>query len=312
MISRKSAKLIGQIYSNHFSKFTVINQYQIDPLIYTFFYEENYDAWFLSIVSNWIRNKTVPPGEIMRIHTGETLVPATKDWSWERRVKLGQTLLKKLATDIIRQFENRTPELRPENAFSIEIGDNFVKSLNDIAKLPFQIISKLKNQLEIDGYIFRDGVLYFTESSVIKEREEQTILELLIEGLPLNDKPIVLNHLKLSEEHYLNDKWGDSISNSRNFLEAILKEIAHAIHSKKSLTIKIPDKPFKVRDFLEAEGFINNVEKEAISKVYGLISNTGSHPNMAEQDEARLMRHLALTFSQYVLLNYESFVKNNP
>ena len=39
-------------------------------------------------------------------------------------------------------------------------------------------------------------------------------------------------------------------------------------------------------------------EKEAIAKVYGLLSDTGSHPYIADRDQARLMRHLSLTFSQ--------------
>jgi hypothetical protein len=248
----------------------------------------------------------------MKIHTGEAIVSATKDWEWEKRRNLGQSLLKKLASDIINLYEGLPMNTYPYKFPQTEAQKNFTDSLNRNARLPYDLIKTLKNQLEIDGYIFRDGILYFSESSVIKEQEEQSILELLTNQLPLNDKPIIINHLKLSEEHYLNAKWGDSISNSRNFLEAILEGVARALHSKKNLTTKIPDRPVLVRDFLLNEGFLDLTEKEAVAKVYGLISNTGSHPNIAEQDEARLMRHLALTFSQYVLLNFETYLKRNP
>ena len=312
MISRKSAMLIAGIYATQYSTTPLLGKVGINQNLYNFLYQEEYETWFLQIVTNWINSKSPLFRLIMQIHTGESLVPATENSDWAKRRSMGQQLLKKLATDIIRSFDGLAPDIRPVTAMAKEIGDTLIKSMNDRAELPFKIISRLKKQLEIDGYIYRDGVLYFNESSVIKEKEEQTILELLIDRLPLSDKSIILNHLKLSEEHYLNGKWGDSISNSRNFLEAILEKIAHSIHSKKNLTTKIPDRPVLVRDFLEKEGFIDNVEKEAISKVYALISNTGSHPNMAEQDEARLMRHLALTFSQYVLLNYEAFVASNP
>ena len=78
------------------------------------------------------------------------------------------------------------------------------------------------------------------------------------------------------------------------------------------LTSNIASWPKEVRTFLESEKLIDQAEKEAIAKVYGLISNTGSHPNIAQKDQARLMRNLALTFSQYILLKWEGYLKNNP
>jgi len=108
---------------------------------------------------------------------------------------------------------------------------------------------------------------------------------------------------------------GDSISNSRNFLEAVLQQAANAFNRNKyaaDLPISTYEKPFAVRDYLEREHLIETKEKEAIAKVYGLLSDTGSHPNIAEKDEARLMWHLALTFSQFVLLRYQGFLANNP
>ena len=86
--------------------------------------------------------------------------------------------------------------------------------------------------------------------------------------------------------------WGDSISNSRNFLESILEQIADALHNKKqgaSLPDSISKWPKEVRKYLEHEGFIDAIEREALAKIYGLISNTGSHPNMAHKDQARLI-----------------------
>jgi hypothetical protein len=55
-----------------------------------------------------------------------------------------------------------------------------------------------------------------------------------------------------------------------------------------------------------------------LAKNYGLISNTGSHPNTAHQDQARLMRNLALIYSQYILLQWgwileeQSLKKKSP
>lgn len=61
-------------------------------------------------------------------------------------------------------------------------------------------------------------------------------------------------------------------------------------------------RPARVREYLESSGLLESKEKEALSSVYALLSETGSHPYMAASDQARLLRHLALTLSQFVLL----------
>ena len=169
--------------------------------------------------------------------------------------------------------------------------------------------------LELDGYIYKEGTLYPTEPSVIDEKEEQSYLELLIDNLSLSDAPIIKHHLQLSEQAYVDSRWSDTISNARSFLEAILGQIADSLHTKLNgtpLPASTASQPRQVRDYLEGTAFIDGVEKQTIAKVYGLISNTGSHPNMAHKDQARLMRNLALTFSQYILLQWDGYLKNNP
>lgn len=323
MISRKSAKLIAEAYAGHFKGgllnggFTGFywsgNELKSDT-IQNFFYEEDYEVWFLQAMRKF---PTTPYrahliSAIMELHTGNTQVPATKDWDWPQRRELGQRMLKKLAEDILKLYDS-IPE-REVDFSKAETKEqiSLLRSFKTIDRPAFVVINKLKSQLELDGYVYREGILYPAESSVIKEEEEQSVLEMLVKKLALANSNIILNHLKLSEEHYLNNKWGDSISNSRNFLEAILESISHTLHAKNGLATSLPDRPVLVRDFLEQQGFIDRVEKDAISKVYGLISNTGAHPNIAEKDQARLMRHLALSFSQFALLRWEGYLKNNP
>lgn len=73
-------------------------------------------------------------------------------------------------------------------------------------------------------------------------------------------------------------------------------------HHGTALDERVIKSPVQVRDYLERENLLETKEKEAIAKVYGLLSHTGGHPYMAESDQARLLRHLALTFSQFVML----------
>jgi hypothetical protein len=111
---------------------------------------------------------------------------------------------------------------------------------------------------------------------------------------------------------YLESRWNDTISNARNFLEAILSQVGNALHLKLQNSPLITHRPVEIRDYLASAGLIDDTEKQAIARIYGLISNTGSHPNIAAEDEARLMRNLALTFSQYILLQWEGYLRNNP
>jgi len=60
---------------------------------------------------------------------------------------------------------------------------------------------------------------------------------------------------------------------------------------------------------LEKEGLLEVKEKQAIDSVYQLLSETGGHPYMAESEQARLLRHLSLTFSQFVMLRLKGAIK---
>ena len=188
---------------------------------------------------------------------------------------------------------------------------------NPIAKESDELIltRALVRQLEIDGYVYCNDRLYPAESTVIPEEAEQSYLESLIVHTQLGDPDTIIHHLKLSEEHFLSAKWDDSISNSRKVLDAILKQITERVYiavEKKPAPVGLLKNAQQTREYLERQGLVTTVERETLDKTYGLLSVIGGHPYIAEKDQARLMRHLALTFSQFVLLRYQGFVANNP
>lgn len=299
MISRKSTKTLADLYQGTFAvgfdsyglRNRRTHKYHLNKSeLYDFLYENDYSMYLLNIVKGMSDESTERRVRelVLELHTGETLAKGTPNWTWEAREKLGQRYLKDLAENIISFYEKKREKGK---------------------------VKELTAHLELDGYVYREGTLYQIDTSVINEQEEQSYLENLIDRLALSDKDIIKHHIKNAEEHYVNGKWDDSIANSRKFLEAILAQIAEAFNVKKytvSLSPSKLQKPFEVRDYLEREKLIETKEKEAIAKVYGLLSGTGSHPYIAEKDQARLMWHLALTFSQFVLLRYEGYLKSNP
>lgn len=135
-------------------------------------------------------------------------------------------------------------------------------------------------------------------------------MRLLYEKNGLADATTTFHHLELSEEHYLAEKWDDSISNSRKFLESVLAQIVakHAAIVARNVGDEVLSRPVRVRDYLEGEGLLEAKEKQAVAAVYGLLSETGGHPYVAQKEQARLMRHLALTFAQFTMLRLRGFV----
>lgn len=217
-------------------------------------------------------------------------MPVTPDWGWPQREQQGQRYLRDLAKDILNYMDHEASYVFEGEKATVE---------------------ELYRSLELDGYIYRDRQLLPSESAALDTAEESGILQSLYTELELNNRLVVLHHLELSEENYVAGHWNDVISNARNFLEHVLLETArrHSLEVNKESLSKT--KPYEVRDYLEREGLLESKEKDALAKIYGLLSDTGSHPYIAEKDQARLMRNLALTFSQFVMLRLQGALRAN-
>lgn len=298
MISRKSARKISEAYVSEFSSYSRSGYgnsiYKIKTSsLYDFLFDNDYSAWFCNKVKKLSSSSSTTRSLkefFMQIHTGETLASGTEGWSWQQREKLGQRYLQNIAEDILNKLI-----LKQENGIS------------DVNKIQ-RSIDELLRQLELDGYVYRDLKLLAPQDDILDLENEVNLLEVLFARLNLANKQTAFHHLKLSEEHYLEGRWDNAIGDVRKFLESTLQEIA-AAYSQRIKSANLPEniytRPVKVRVYLENENLLEEKEGKALAEVYGLLSNTGSHPYMAQNDQARLMRNLAYTFSQFALLRYE-------
>ena len=257
--------------------------------LYDFLFDNDYAAWFCN-ASKKIPGSYDTRGTkdfFMKVHTGETLLPATKEWKWEQREALGQRYLADLAEDILNRWKAGPGRYE------------------DHIKEP---LAQLIRSLELDGYKWNGERLVVGETEVLDTAEEAGVIQMLYRELSLDDEQTTFHHLQLTEEHYIAGRWDDSIANSRKFLEATLSQIA-ARHGKSrgsDVTEDVLTRPVRVREYLEREGLLEAKEKQAVAAVYGLLSETGGHPYVAKHEEARLMRHLALTFAQFAMLRLRS------
>lgn len=307
MISRFVTRLLAETYDNVFATRVLsenwndkpYEKYELDVKeLENFLFDLDYEEWFIDIfgqITNLI-NSDILTQRIKYLHTGRTLAlhnTPFKQADDENRLKAGQRYLKRLAEDVLRLYD-KAPD-----------------SFSDKAK---GSLNQLRAQLELDGYVYRNGNLYPVESSVIDVQAEQSYLDSLVDSLGLSDPPTIKHHIQLAEEDYRNNRYSNSIGNSRHFLEAILSQVLQGIAAKlgRSLNPALYKNATDVRTHLEREGLISTDEKDTLKQIYGLLSNTGGHAHIAQKDQARLMWHLALTCSQFVLLRYEGFSKANP
>lgn len=295
MISRGTALAVANAYTSKFSsrssgyrgerKETVFRDH-----LYEFLYERDYEAWFCNAARANFSIRGLKDW-FLKLHTGESLASATPNWPWEKRAALGQRNMRDLAEDFL--------------VWHSSVNDEWT------VKAYAEVVSELSRRLEIDGYLFREGALVQVEAEVLDLDQEKGLLAKIYEAVGLNRKNEAFEFLRISEEHYVSGHWADSISNCRKFLELTLSEGACAYAKVKGDAFSEADasRPVEVRNYLERSGLVEKKERESLDKIYGLLSHTGSHPYMAEKDQARLLRQLSMTISQFVLLRLEGALK---
>jgi hypothetical protein len=299
MISRRSTQTLARLYGTEFSKtFQSGSRLAATQRLYDFLFSHEYEPYLMN-VANAIRPGGGPRAVeefVMRLHTGETIAQSTPQWDWKRRAKLGNRLLVGLAEDILRYMQT--------------VDRSYMYSA---LKHKDELRDQLCRNLELDGYEFRNARLVFTETAVLDTEEEEGLLQRLMTDLKLPDQQTPGHHLAKTAEHYTAGNWDDCISNARKVLESVLGQVAQ-IHSVKirgtALDPQKLHRPVEIREYLHREGLLEEKEKKAVAEVYGLLSNTGGHPYIAEKDQARLMRHLALTFTQFAILRLQGALQS--
>lgn len=291
---------------------------------YEFLFADNFPTWFLQQVKALTSVGSELRELILDLHTGEAIspeiiqsakrlqlgqsvpsagdilglvikgatIPTEEQLMWEKRRHVGQAVLQRLTEGVLLFSETDIPDYKRQNVVNLQ--------------------SALLARLELDGFSFINGKLHRAEEDVVDTEEETGILTTLVRGAGLDNQNVIDHHLALSEKHYMECNWDDCIGNSRKYLEEVLKEVA-ILHCRKTqnreLGKGVYSSPKETREYLERYGLIIEKELKTISEVYGLLSETGNHPYIAQKDQARLMRHLALTFAQFILLRLQGALK---
>jgi len=296
MISRRTARYLAELYEQSFQGYrdswgSWHSDINTDRL-YDFVFENNCDAWFCNAMRGQVSPRQLKDF-IMKLHTGESLwLPNNQDWSWDTARAAGQIYLRKLAGDILKYWTAGEKKYKPDNR-----GQDRLQAL--------------WNSLSLDGYGYKNQTLLKPETEVLEVPRERGVVQQLFLDLRLANEEMAFHHLKKTEDHYMAKAWDDAIGNSRKFLECVLREVA-AAHALRLTNATLPEdvfnRPVEVRKYLKKVGLLDDKEFQALGANYGLLSHTGSHPYIAQDDQARLLRQIALVLAQFVMLRFRGLL----
>jgi hypothetical protein len=177
--------------------------------------------------------------------------------------------------------------------------DAFPPRLGDVKRNRNELISCLA----LDGFSLVGERFIPSESAVINQPEEVSLLKQLLKQAAFPNKKVILEHFRQGEDLFVQQKWGPAIGGWRNFFEAVLRDIGE-MTSLNRPDVKKPRNSMKeVFEYLEFAGFFDADEHTGMGSTYGFLCS-GAHPGISEEHKARMGMVLALTSGQMVVTKY--------
>lgn len=301
-VSRRTALVVAKAYSRAFTRTVLTRTYQEEQRInsdalHDYLFNEDYPPKLVSIFAGFWQPRKMEEF-IMYLQEGQSVqhfAPASDDYA---RKLIGHETLRLLGGTILRFMEQVMKEAPLETVKDVQ-----------------EYYDSLLRLFELDGFQFLEGRLIPMESDSKPAEEERKGIQVLYAALSLPNEVLLKTDLQTAEEHYLNGKWDDCVSNVRQVLELVLKDVARDTVTKLGYP-PISDvdlkKPVMVRNHLEKNGLLGKDEMQTINSSYGFMSGVGSHPALGRQDQARLMRRMGMLLAEFVLIRYKEKLAGTP
>jgi len=171
----------------------------------------------------------------------------------------------------------------------------------------YEEIEQLDEALKEQGFQVTDEQTVRSVNILVEE--DQEVSDYLDDLITKNQEhltvEVVRHHLAQHRELYAGGTPGPATSEARQVIEQILEDIANGIASERDETPNL-NQPWRVRNYLEDQGFFDNDEKEKlVVGIYGYLSEVGSHPGVADTSMGRMAHVILLNFAVYLLEKFE-------
>ena len=282
MISRRTTLLIANIICNNFTHEVRETDYRgytkgyskkvIENKLRDFLFEFNVDGFTIDKISHSFVSKEDLKKEILNMHTGY-FYNKEKYFNF---TGMGQKDIKMIAVGILYK------RIQPES------------------------LEALENLLRIDGYIYEKEKLYEINTDV---DDKANIIKSKFAKFGFDNQDEFDTFYANMNEHFENSKWEDSIHNSRKLYEIVLKECAkyyskNIVKDNKNLSNA---KPVEIRLYLEQNKYFSEDESNIIQYYYKYLSNIGSHPKLALEEQADFSRVMSINTILYAINRLEKF-----
>lgn len=283
MISRRTTLLIADIICNNFThevretdlhgRTRGYSKKVMEDELRSFLFEFGIDGFTIDKISHSFITKDDLKKDILNIHTGY-FYNKEKYFNF---TKMGQKDIKGLAIGILYR------KLQPE---SLEV---------------------LENLLRIDGYIYEKEKLYEINTDV---DDKANLIKSKFKKFGFNNEEEFDVFYSNMNEHFENSKWEDSIHNSRKLYEIVLKECAiyYSENIAKDNKNLLNAKPVDIRLYLEKNKYFSDDESNIIQYYYKYLSNIGSHPKLALEEQADFSRVMSINTILYTINRLEKFI----
>ena len=283
MISRRTTLLIADIICNNFTH-EVREVKQLGTVHYVpkvmeeklrnFLFEFGVDGFTIEKLCHSYFTKDELKKNILNLHTGYFY---NRD-RYFQFTEMGQKDIKMLAVGILYN------KLQPES------------------------LGTLENLLRIDGYIYEKERLYEINTDV---DDKANIIKSKFKKFGFDKEEEFNTFYANMNEHFENSKWEDSIHNSRKLYELVLEECAK--YYSKNIAKDGVDfskaKAVNIRIYLEENNFFSENETNIIHYYYKYLSNIGSHPKLALEEQADFSRVMSINTILYAMNRLENFIK---
>jgi hypothetical protein len=168
--------------------------------------------------------------------------------------------------------------------------------------------SELVSCLALDGFSLVAGRFIPSESAVINQPKEDSLLQALLKQAAFPNEKAILKHFSQGEELFVQQEWEPAIGEWRKFFEAVLRDIGEMTSQRRPDITKPRNSMKEVFEYLRESGFFDADEQTAMGSTYGFLCS-GAHPGISEEHKARMGMILALTSGQILVAKYLAWHK---
>jgi hypothetical protein len=172
------------------------------------------------------------------------------------------------------------------------------------------VAEELRASLEIDGYeLVTDRLVPATMKGISLQAEDDYLVHLIRSIAPTNIG-LILHHHGEADETFVNGNWGSASAETHNFFVALLRGLRDVARARGEVPPLAHGNDSGLMEDFYRSGLLTAEEKDAILKLWVLLSYSGPHVGMQDDQRARLTRLLVMGQAQWLCLKFIAWERN--